>query len=675
MTDTALDPSSYPWGKGYEVETRYGTAEVRSDTALTDTQIRDRLQAHFDGMATASQQQPTTWQDIVAGAQAVRPTALNVAGMTLGAARGAPAGAALGAAGGPLGMAAGGLAGGIGGAALGGMLGASANNILDRPTPQQGLTNIWTGARQGAESQVLGGMLGAGAGAALGRGGRAYYGAQGLGIPSAALGGAPALTGAVRGGLVDKAKSMGVSLSAAEQTGNPLFNFAEQIAGRSATGQSAMQPFAEQQAGQMIGTGQRVAQDITGPPMDVMARNNRFVKMIQGSLADAKDEGNRLYGEAYSAIGLTTPTNADHTIAVAQALKAELPTVRGEPVKGFGLGQLDDLVSKILPADTMSGVQQAFLKQYPGSTVQSGITQLQGPAMQPAQGLTIGELRKLQTALGPMAFPDKFAGAATVDSAVARNARRLWGAIGDDIQATAGSNPQAKALLENAKQYWKVQVQGFDAPFYADLLASEKNLSGLTSRLFNRNDPGILLDAKKVVTPDGWKLIQQQYWDDIFNASLTNREGGIMGFDGKKFADRILNSKEQRLQNVLFDPEAASAIRDFAKVSQLTSRTSLPRDNQLMGFLVTMGQTSVASHGVYRAMTGGSAEAAASGLGEAAISMLGPYMMGKIMTNPTSARILANAYKTGTLTPETAAALTRYMVRFRVATPSQSEQP
>jgi hypothetical protein len=55
----------------------------------------------------------------------------------------------------------------------------------------------------------------------------------------------------------------------------------------------------------------------------------------------------------------------------------------------------------------------------------------------PAQPIIIGELRGLQQTLGRIAFPDRLAGATIVDNAEVANARRLWGAITDDVSAAA----------------------------------------------------------------------------------------------------------------------------------------------------------------------------------------------------------------------------------------------
>jgi hypothetical protein len=214
-----------------------------------------------------------------------------------------------------------------------------------------------------------------------------------------------------------------------------------------------------------------------------------------------------------------------------------------------------------------------------------------------------------------------------------------------------------------------------DGQFYADLLAANKDLSQLNGRLFNPTNIGILIDAKKVVSPEGFKLIQQQWWDHVWNQSIKHNPNGT-GFvlDGKRFSDFVLNPQNKQVVQTLFsDPEVARGITDFARVAQVAMPTASQRSSEFFGSFFGLSQLAATS-----GLIGGIASGApGSGTVASGITLVGPWLMAKMLTNPTTASALTSYMRSGReWTPQVMADLLRVAVRFRaIVPPNPGETP
>jgi hypothetical protein len=683
-----------------------------SPTQLTRKEWDQLLQ---DNIArTVQNSQSTGWQEIMKGVRnTVTPFVAETGGMVAGGMAGAGMGAMVGAMGGPLApvtVPIGTLLGGAIGGGLGYVAGRNAGRVgqagLDAVNQAQGggvygpgytpsspmrtmdMGEFGQTFKEGVEAETLGrvgGPLVAGlAKSRLGLRPQEFLPAVGRGLNVPGIGTRPTEIARenaanVRGIAANLPRanvetgellsgpgraSTGVDLTAGQQTGRPFFQWSESYAAKSPMGRDKMMGFAERQTEQLQQAGSALQMQATGlPPMDTLTRNNRFVTVMSGQLAKTKAEGNRLFDVAFKEIGPKTPVNATNLTEVAKVIRAEQPTIRGQQVKGFGLGPVDDVLKQVVGRDTEAEIR-ALLKLPADAPIPPGI-QVSNAA--PQKPISIDELRILKNRLIDVAYPDRFAGAAVVDSAQVRTARRLIGAIGDDIEAVARSKgPAALHALENAKQFWGTQVSAMDGGWYAEVLADKRVLSDLNTRLFNRNDPGVLLDAKKVTSEEGWKLIQQQYMDMLFKEStiLRPEAGGSMGFNGKKFAERVLNPREKIILDALYDPETVKNIRDFAKVASVASPTSAMMSSQVAGLWLGTGQVVGAATGMWQAgqqAIAGNLGSAAATAGATAALYAAPLGMAKLFTNPTATYHLVRAMERGTLSPEAYALIIRTM--------------
>lgn len=527
----------------------------------------------------------------------------SMAAIGIGSARGAAAGAPMGPAGA--------LAGGLGGAILGGIAGRGTTEVIHglQGQPVEPVTNtLVQGAKTGMEAEALG---------------MPFRALQGV------LGGAsatPWMVNTPRVAAVNEAKARGIQLTTAETSGSPFFRTLESISERSLTGSTTMKRFAEKQAEQLIQSGEQTGLQF-GPPIDATARSNRFVTALQGRISDLKSEANRLFEAYVNAAGPQSPVDLLNTVYPRVAeIRKSLP---------------------ILPS-----LQNTKLTNPAGTGILDNLTALE---RQRIQTLPLEEVRNIRTALGDIAYPDRLAGTVIVDAPVAA-ARRLYGAFTDALQSNAvqtGTVP----LLERANQFQKNVIGNInDSKFYSALLDNERSLTSLSKTLFNPRDPGVLLDAKTVVSPAGWKMLQQQYWDSVFSEATTVSEVGTRGFQGGKFADRLLRDKP--IIDILYTPEQAKEIRAFADVARLTQRTAKLAQNDVMGVMVGGGQLVIAGRGIGNVWQGDMA-----GAGIDAAALIAPWFAAKVFTSPTATQILSKAIQLGKVNPNTIAEIAKYATR------------
>jgi len=539
---------------------------------------------------------PTIGETTLSAGQSLGQAALeygpSMAAIGMGATRGAAALAPAG----PLPA----FLGGIGGAILGGVTGRAATEtgktMLGQPAmsiPEQ----VASGAEAGLKAEAYG-LPFRGLGALTGT----------MRIPGAVPGATAPLT-VLRQQTVQAAKKLGIDLTAAEQSGSPLLRLGEVITERSVTGMSPMQAFKIRQAQQVLDVGESVGVQ-WGPAMDVGTRSNRFLAALEGRVEQMKQMASGLFDRYVTAAGSRSPAPLQPLFDRAFEIRGDLPLFQSlknpKLTNPSGTGLLDEI-------QTLQ--QQGFTT------------------------LPLEELRKLKTAVGNIAYPSRFQGTVVVDAPVAA-ARRLYGSLQESVKQNAAATGTT-ALLEEANQFESRVIHGvLDGRFYTQVVKSEKSLGTLGKTLFNPRDPGMLLDAKTAVSPEGWKILQQHYWDETFSPAITVNEAGVRGFQGAKFADKV--ASDRSILNILYDPEQVRRIQEFASVARLASRSSRLAEGDMMGILVGGGQIYMATRGIQNLVEGDVPEAAFD-----LATLLAPYFAAKVLTNPTTAQMLTRMIQTG----------------------------
>jgi hypothetical protein len=575
---------------------------VRLDKVPLELKARNELidKALSEGNYQIAPPTPTGMtQDLIKGASDLAVTHLpSMVGIGVGAARGAAAGAPFG----PAGMA----VGSLGGAVIGGMAGRGTTQLI-----------------QGAQGQPMEPVL-----ETMGRGAMTGLEAEAMGLPFKALSGAitspmmptPALQMATQ-----SAKARGITLTAAEQTGSPIFRTLESISERSLTGGQPMKRFMEMRAEQLVQSGEQFGVQF-GPVTDAVTRSNRFVNVLQDRVKALKGEASQLFESYIQAAGPKSPVPMAGVYKRAFDIQSDMPLFQSlrntKLTNPSGTGILDEI-----------------------QTLQSqGFT-----------SLPLEEMRKIRTALGDIAYPDRLAGTVIVDAPVAA-ARRLYGAMTEalELNATAtGTLP----LLQRANQFQKTVIHNLDdSAFYTSILDSNKQLSALSKTLFNPRDTGVLLDAKSIMTPEGWKLIQQQYWDDVFTQAIEKTNTGARGINGKTFAQRL--DKDRAVVDTLFNPDQTRELRELQSVMRLVGERGQPSYSDLMGVMVGGGQVLIAGRGLQNALTGD-----IMGLGTNVAELSAPYFAAKVFTSPSATNYLTKMLRTGKTGAQNVAELARLAAR------------
>lgn len=563
---------------------------------------------------------------------ALGPLVGPMTGMAMGASRGAALGAPLG----PVGA----IGGGILGAGVGGALGQVPNEAVtalqEGPgySATGGLERIAGQGLAGLESQAVFGGIGLAA-QGLVKGSRAYFGYT------------PA---AERAALVRASRAHGIDLTAAQETGNPFLKMGQAFALRLPKSAGMMREFGEKQAGQIVSAGERLGETVSGGPLLEQAfRDNRFLTMLKARVTSLKDEEKQLFSGYVRARGGPDVQIADTTLdpvrQAAGAIRGELPIISGlrpskldgilKDIEGLGKPKMDPRAEK--------GIREQFGlradEPIPAWAVR--------PDMMTDQPVTLKQLRDIKEALGEIAFPESLAGAVTSDIP-ARAAKRLYGALMESLKedATAAG---VRPLYDAANQFAQVSIHGpLDTTMYAKVLAGEKDFGAVSKAMFSRADPGVLRDAKAVVSDEGWKLIQQQYWDDVFNSTIlaSKAEGGAQAFRGREFANRI--QKDSKILGTLFDADQVKAIKEFAEVTRMAGDTTsffLSRDFT-MAVISAVGGVPPA----LRLVTG---QGDVGDLSQLGATLILPWALGWSLGDPTRARILASAFRSGGPTRKT----------------------
>lgn len=569
--------------------------------------------------------------------------------------RGGVAGAELGA---PFG-AAGVVAGAFGGAALGGILGRQGTNVLNAAIGQPSNESVGTTLKEGALTGLMAEAVGAPF--RLFPGMTRGFAPPGQLAPVVPLSFPPMVSDPepLRTLGVNAAKAHGIMLSAAEQSGNPLLRIMEALTMRGLTGARTFTQLGEQQTQKILAAGEQVSRPF-GPLLDVETRANRFLTSLQAQIQRLKEQGNQIFNQLVQTAGPESRVNITPVVDTAAQIAGDRPlwaSLQNQKLNAI----LTDVQASTIPPEALAVAKQVGLNPaVPGDLARlkqmmaaSGRPFDQGPVT-----ISLAQARNIRTALGDVAYPDRLQGTVTVDAPIAA-ARRLYGALNESLEAHAVATG-TQELFEAANQFYRVTIGNLDANFYTALLSSNKNLAGFSKQMFNPRDPGLLLDARTVVSDEGWPLIQQQWWDDVFNGARTqSKTTGAAGFDGVKLAERV--QRDAPLLPILFPPESVEAIKGLAQAARLASKTSKLTENDLMGILVGGGQLMTAASGVLNLVEGNVLKGAGELLTAAA-----PYFMAKAFTNPTTAGIMASMMKTGRVVPESLQWMAGYLAQGTV---------
>lgn len=600
----------------YEVTTDQGTYDVTLDREPAAPADLNRLlkQALAGGAgivkeaaktgdlrgAIESRARPLVGQVGAGIAEAMTPLVAPVGGAMLGAAKGAALGAPLGPPGAFLGGLTGATLGAAGGQVVNEAVGAGYRALEGLPQPPVAdvLRHVGQQGLGGFEGQLL------------------------FGTAAGMVTGSRAAISAAREATARTAQGLGIQLTAAEASGNPVLRAGQAGAMRTVTAFGTMRRFGEEQAGQIVRAGEQIGLQASGPLLDPATRSNRFVEGLKGVVERNKQTAGQMFDAYVQAAGPKSLVDMAPVMAEAQAIRGDIPLLKS----------------------LQNSRLTAILKDFERFQARPDLA-------------TLEEVRKIRSALGDIAFPDRLMGAVTVDAPVAA-ARRLYGSLSAAIDAQAvQAGAPVKALLDQANQFYRLSVTGLENnAAYAALVAHDRNLGAFARTLFNPRDPGMLQDAKAIVSDDGWKLLQQQYWDDVFTGivSGSKAEGGAQGFRGRQFAERI--ARDTNVLNTLYPKETAKAIREFADVARTADPTTtifLNRDFT-MALVLAIGQGAIAGKSGIDLVTG---QADAADYLNVGLNIVAPYAMAKVLTNPTATRILTAAVKSGGPTRQTIGAI------------------
>lgn len=527
-----------------------------------------------------------------------------------------------------------------------------------------------------------------------------------LGVAGAA--GARAVA-AGRAKIAETADRVGIHLTAAQQSGSPFLESAEALMQRTGGGAGAYRKFATAQNEQAMAAQQNLVQQATGSALtDAATRGNRFGMLLREQFEKMKRLGRNKEAEFYREADAASPVVLAELETQARALRAEQPSL-----PSLRNSRLDSIIDDILgikpkveltrqegavfgapdipqsmsagrtgaAAAELAGGQRpldlgqvgqrrsSFQNEMPGlpgsgnPTLGAAENLVTGRAITPAGPVTaeasrvrtLADVRRIRTALGEMAFPSRGA----IPDVPQAQAQQLWAATTRDLDAFAAGhiNPQVVPKWQEAREYTSRLHSTADGTWYAHLLDDKRSLADASRQLFNPRDQTMLRDAKVMTSDDGWKLIQQQWFDDVLSTTTRKVPAGEMVL-GKQFADRV--ARDRAVIKELFDPETAQAIGELGDVMRTAESTmSVTRNRAFTTALVELFQ----ARGLFRAL---SETSPVVGVAKASTMIAAPWALSQAMMHPTTARMIAGAARNKTLGPETAQSVVDYFMRFGI---------
>ena len=593
-----------------EGESAYDAGDYAAELRRRGLDVRGSIEERFRGMVG---------QTAAGAIETVAPLVAPVAG----AARGAMAGAPLG------------FPGMVIGAGLGGMAGGGVNvlgtDILRGMEGQPPLTTMQALTEMG--EQGIAGMGGQVLGTAMAGGLRLLKGG----------------TTKLRQIAANAAKNLGVELTAAEQTGSRAMTVAENLTKRS-LGAGPFDAMGRRKSMQAIGA----AENIVGPLPEAAQsslRSNKFMGLMEKLREGFKERASNAFRAYERAVGGPQQELTEDMLPSFFATTAELeggqsilPALRSgkmgalyEQIKEFRAGMTSSI--RVKPQ------HEAAIRKLMGLRPDEPLDAANLPIFSnpqfaqfletvPAKLPTLAQIRQIRSDLGELAFPPH-----GVTDPASAPAARLWGALADDLEAHAAARG-GLALLQESNQMYRVDLAQLDKKIYANLLAGAKSLPDVSKTLFNPRSQDVLLDAKSILTEDGWKMIQQQYADDVFLGSnfLVPLETGGWGVKGRALGDRLI--RDRRVLEVLHPPETVKALMEFAEVVKIADPMSSIMRGDIVGLFISAGQGAAIATGV-GLMAGGNI---AGGAISTALALV-PYGFSKLATSPLGIKLLTNTIK------------------------------
>lgn len=444
------------------------------------------------------------------------------------------------------------------------------------------------------------------------------------------------------------AQGHGIELTAGEKTGSRAVGFLERITQRS-LGAGPFEAMGRRQASQLTGAFERTLGTTMEEAGDTAARSNTFKDMLVRLRTGFKDSAKQSFGTYAKHVGgLDSPMGPDdfgNLLTLRDQLAADVPI--WSSLRNTRLGSILDDIAEMQAGMTeqikMRPAAEAAIRKMMGLSADEPLTAANLPLNDPAlKGLfevvppklpTLGQIRAIRSKLGDLAFPDRAAGAIT--DPMTKEARMLWGALADDLEAHAlkrGGQPALDALHESNQMY-ATSLENLDKKMYATLLSGAKDLPAFSKELFNPRNPRPLLDAKATLSDEGWQMLQQQYADDVLVSGgvVKPLEGGGFGFNGKALSDRLYRDK--RILDILHPPETVKALMELADVARVASSTSNIVSDGVIGIMISAGQGAALAHGI------------TSGSLLKTTAALIPYGFSKIATNPMGIRLLTGTIR------------------------------
>jgi hypothetical protein len=220
-----------------------------------------------------------------------------------------------------------------------------------------------------------------------------------------------------------------------------------------------------------------------------------------------------------------------------------------------------------------------------------------------------------------------------ISSAAPANAKRLAKALDFWMEdAVKKTNPGAIEAFREASSFWKKNRKEFTSSFIKSLMTRESDKVFAT--VIKGQNPTFLKRLREYAGGDkseAWKSIQgQQFLDFVYKS--TDEQGNIIGNRLMRQIRRFQGREGRALKELFPNPKQRVHIKNIAKLLQTSGRAPT---GGLFKFVVSSGQLGVMAVPLAQGSLSGTA-------GGAAVFILFPWMIGKVLSSPKAIRYLTN---------------------------------
>jgi len=228
----------------------------------------------------------------------------------------------------------------------------------------------------------------------------------------------------------------------------------------------------------------------------------------------------------------------------------------------------------------------------------------------------------------------------------------------DEAMEQAGKNlsGDASTLWRNTNKFYKEGKEIFENDFLTDLIIKNKyQVSKIGDKLFK---PGNLEEIRQVRTAikkaseldpsikfdDTWNTVKSGYYEGLIN---RNTDRATTTIQGNKLIKELTDRKTIAMLKEILPQNEINLLNDFAKVVQTTQAKTgavgapiairLAQFGAIAGALGSLAYAVVPGQRPFRPM---------AAVGGATI-LLGPALVGKLMTTPSGIKLLTDGYKLG----------------------------